>query len=142
MLSIEKETDRSNVSSIRASAYVALAVSIIFNTVALIAIRTVVGELQDLSMEISLGLLWLALTDIWFWVGGLSFVTGMYFWIISLKSIDLSLAYPTSSVSYVIIAVISYYVFQEPVTIARIVGMFLVIGGVVLLFEHQGRSSQ
>jgi multidrug transporter EmrE-like cation transporter len=135
MLSVSKKA------VVRVAPYVALAVSILLNTAALIAIRAAVGRLDTGAPSLSIDLLWKVLSDIWFWAGGLSFVAGMYFWIISLKTIDLSLAYPASSISYVLIAVVSYYFFNEPITIARITGMVLVIGGVVLLFEKQEAAS-
>lgn len=40
---------------------------------------------------------------------------------------------PINSVSYVISAILGYFAFHEPITVGKILGIFLIVAGVVLL---------
>jgi multidrug transporter EmrE-like cation transporter len=57
--------------------------------------------------------------------------TLMYFKV--LASLDLSLAYPTVSLGYVIVVLLSKILFKEPVSIARWAAVFIICAGVVLV---------
>lgn len=124
----------------KTTAYVALAISILLNSVAMVTLKFAVGSLDidDLSVAALLSLL----TNPWFFVGAGSFIVSLVFWIQSLKSINLSVAYPTSSTSYIAVAVISYFLFAEAVTATRIIGMVLIIGGVGLLYRPSSAQSE
>lgn len=67
------------------------------------------------------------------YVGGCLYVLGMVVWLVVLSRVDLSFAYPMLSVSYVLIMVISAYMFHEPITLNRVIGTFLIIGGVIFI---------
>ena len=61
---------------------------------------------------------------------GVSFVT----WALALTRIDLSLAYPSVSVSYIIIALASNRLFGEALPPGRWVGICVICAGVALLY--------
>jgi multidrug transporter EmrE-like cation transporter len=56
-------------------------------------------------------------------------------WLIILSRVDLSLAYPLISIGYIVIVILSKYLFDEPVTGMRIVGTLLVCAGVFFLLR-------
>lgn len=56
-------------------------------------------------------------------------------WLIILSRMDLSLAYPMISIGYILVVILSKYIFDEPVTPMRIVGTLLVCFGVFLLLR-------
>ena len=116
-------------------AYVALAVSVILNSAALLQIKMVVVNLpaQAEAHRFST-ILMSAAVDPFLWGAGSSFLAGMYFWVVSLKSLDLSLAYPTASISYIFIAITSHLIFGETLGASRIVGMLIIIAGVFVLY--------
>jgi multidrug transporter EmrE-like cation transporter len=105
------------------------------NSVAVVVLRALVDAIAPGSAEVSLGFLLDALLHGLFWAGAGSFVAGIYFWVQALTLIPLSLAYPTAATSYVMIAFLSRYLFDEPLTINRVLGMVLIIGGVALLYR-------
>jgi drug/metabolite transporter (DMT)-like permease len=51
-------------------------------------------------------------------------------WIWVVRYFKLSLAYPFISITYVFILLISHYFFHEPLTVQKIIGAFLLVGGV------------
>ena len=58
---------------------------------------------------------------------------GVVNWVFALRFVKLSVAYPLTSLNYVGILLGSYYFFNEAVTPGRIVGVFLVFIGVLLV---------
>jgi multidrug transporter EmrE-like cation transporter len=55
------------------------------------------------------------------------------FYILTLKEMPLSLAYPMMSITYIITVFTSYYLFQENITIQKIFGSIIILVGVYVL---------
>ncbi|MBN3960561.1 MAG: small multidrug resistance protein [Nostoc sp. NMS8] len=58
---------------------------------------------------------------------------GVVNWILALRSVKLSIAYPLTSLNYVGILFGSYYFFSEVITLTRIVGVLTIFMGVLLV---------
>ncbi len=54
-------------------------------------------------------------------------------WMIVLSRVEVSWAYPMVSISYVIVMAASYFLFQEDVDLARIMGTLIICVGVFLV---------
>ncbi|MFN6517296.1 MAG: DMT family transporter [Nostoc sp. CreGUA01] len=54
-------------------------------------------------------------------------------WILALRSVKLSIAYPVTSLNYVGILLGSYYFFNEVITLTRILGVLTIFAGVLLV---------
>jgi multidrug transporter EmrE-like cation transporter len=67
--------------------------------------------------------------------GFLFYLVSAASWLIILSRVDLSFAYPMISIGYIVIVVLSKYIFNEPVTTLRIAGTLLVCAGVFLLLR-------
>ena len=67
--------------------------------------------------------------------GFLLYLVSAASWLIILSRVDLSFAYPMISIGYIVIVVLSKYMFDEPVTTMRIAGTLLVCAGVFLLLR-------
>jgi undecaprenyl phosphate-alpha-L-ara4N flippase subunit ArnE len=63
------------------------------------------------------------------------FAGGVFFWLYALARIDLSLAYPTVSSSYIVIAVASLLLFNEKIPPTRWVGMGIIIVGIIVMYR-------
>jgi len=61
------------------------------------------------------------------------FFVSSVLWIVALRTINLSLAYPMVALSYIIIFVGSYYLFGEPLSFRHWLGALLIVGGIVLI---------
>ncbi len=57
------------------------------------------------------------------------------FYIFSLKKIELSVAYPTISISYIFIIFLSHFIFGESLTTYKILGSILIALGVSLMWK-------
>jgi multidrug transporter EmrE-like cation transporter len=70
----------------------------------------------------------------WPVLGGLfSYALSSLFWLLTLKKMNLSVAYPMVSLSYVIVAVASYYLFNEPLSGMKWAGLAFVLVGVCFI---------
>jgi multidrug transporter EmrE-like cation transporter len=67
--------------------------------------------------------------------GFLFYLVSAASWLIILSRVDLSFAYPMISIGYIVIVILSKYMFDEPVTTMRIAGTLLVCAGVFLLLR-------
>lgn len=61
----------------------------------------------------------------------LTFMGGVL-WMLTLSKLDISFAYPFTSLGYVIVLISSYFLFGEPVNMYKIVGTVLVVAGLIV----------
>lgn len=69
--------------------------------------------------------------------GIFSYGIGMILWIMVLSKLKLSVAYPALSFGYVLVIIISWKFLGESLTPLKIVGAFLIIFGIALIFKFQ-----
>ena len=65
--------------------------------------------------------------------GFVCFAVSSIFWLVVLSRIDISLAYPLVSIAYVVVAIFSYFVFKENVSLIRWLGIIVICVGVYLV---------
>lgn len=117
--------------------YISLALSIILNASALLLLKkTAMGELQTAIESRHIGTIARVAMNPAFLLAVLLFGVGVFFWMFALARIDLSLAYPTVSSSYVVIALASLYLFDEKITATRWLGMGIVILGIIVMYRR------
>ncbi len=54
-------------------------------------------------------------------------------WLLTLSRVDVSLAYPMTSLGYVFTAVVGYYILQENMNLTRVFGILVIMIGVYLV---------
>jgi drug/metabolite transporter (DMT)-like permease len=123
--------------------YGALAISIVLNSATLVLLKAValthMGEAQLVSL---LPRLVAVALDPLFLSAVAAFLAGIYFWIVALRRIALSLAYPSVSVSYILIAVLSWKLFSERIGSLAWAGILLTVIGVTLMFLTEGKTGR
>ncbi|MEK3725858.1 EamA family transporter [Paenibacillus sp. FSL H8-0034] len=63
----------------------------------------------------------------------MSLMVQAFFWHLTLKRIELSVAYPSTSIVFIFIIFISYYVFKEDISINNLMGIAIMMVGVIVL---------
>ena len=63
------------------------------------------------------------------------YIISAFFWIIALSRVDLSYAYPILSIGYILIMLLSYWLFQENLSTLRVLGTLTVVIGLCLIFK-------
>ena len=117
--------------------HLALAAAILCNSASLVLFKmgindsAVSGKLDKIDN-------WLHL------VGNGYFILGVVFFVIAsvsaifaLSTIDLSLAYPTWSCSYVIVAIMSVILLKEAIPIQRWIGIGVIIIGILIMYMRK-----
>jgi len=66
-------------------------------------------------------------------IGLVFFGSSFLLWVKVLTDSELSYAYPMVSLGYVVVAVLSYFLFHESFTFNKIFGMMLIIAGVLAI---------
>ncbi len=56
-----------------------------------------------------------------------------FIWIMSLKVVPLSVAYPFMSLSYPLILLVSYFMFDEAITLNRVLGTLFIVSGILFV---------
>ena len=68
-------------------------------------------------------------------VGLAFYAVSAVLYVIALRRIPVSLAFPSVSISYAVIAVLGYFLWAEPVGWPQVAGIALICTGVVLLYR-------
>jgi len=61
------------------------------------------------------------------------YVFSVMLWLLVLSRLPVSVAYPMVSIGYILNAIMAYYLFAEPLSSMRILGIFIIIAGVYLV---------
>lgn len=86
-----------------------------------------------LSLDQTLSILWKMVTNPYVILGLGIYVMGTVFWLTALSRVDLSYAYPFASISYVIMLLASWQLFNENISLMRLAGSVVIILGVILI---------
>jgi small multidrug resistance pump len=106
--------------------YAALAVSILVGVAGQILLKTGSARTSDVMGQ---------LVDPFTLLGLAAYGIGAFFYIAAIKKIPISLAFPSVSLSYVLVAFIAHYAWGEPLGLPQIGGIALIAGGILLLHQ-------
>jgi multidrug transporter EmrE-like cation transporter len=124
--------------------FLLIAFSVVLGVAGQIALKYGVGAtsaktssriVQSLDPRSVLNFLESAATNKFVILGFVLYLVSAASWLIILSRVDLSFAYPLISIGYIIIVVLSRFIFNEPVTSFRVAGTLLVCAGVFLLLR-------
>lgn len=90
-----------------------------------------VGSLPDASFAKMLFLMKL-LFDPFILSGFISAFIASFFWMAAMTKFDLSFAYPFMSGSFVLVFFFSVFLFHEPVTWEKVIGLLLIVAGIAV----------
>jgi multidrug transporter EmrE-like cation transporter len=77
-----------------------------------------------------------AYLDPWIISGFLAAFLASVFWAITLTKFELSFAYPFTSLSFVLVLFLSFFLFKESISINKLIGVFLILGGVYIISRN------
>jgi len=64
--------------------------------------------------------------------GFLSAFVASLFWMAAMTKFNISYAYPFMSLSFVLVFLLSVFLFQEPVTLKKVIGLALIVSGIIV----------
>lgn len=89
-----------------------------------------------LSFDQLLPTIWKMATNLYVLIGFLILLGSNVFWLAALSRVELSYAYPFVSISYVIMLVASWIMFDEKITLSRLLGTIVIGIGILLIYRN------
>jgi drug/metabolite transporter (DMT)-like permease len=113
-------------------------VSVFFSTVGQLLLKSGMNKLGSVTLSLNqlFPILWRMATNPGVFFGLALYLVGTIFWLAALSRVDLSYAYPFASLSYVVMLFASWMMFDEKITLARIVGTIVICVGVLLIYRN------
>lgn len=90
-----------------------------------------VGELPELTID-KIMFLTKLLFDPWIFSGFFAAFIASFFWMATMTKFDLSFAYPFMSGAFVLVFILSVFLFQEIVTWQKVIGLLFIVIGIVI----------
>jgi multidrug transporter EmrE-like cation transporter len=108
---------------------------VLLNVAAQLSLKVGMGKIGhfDLTFADSLPILWQILTSFWIIIGIAIYIISLLVWFFVLSRVEVSIAYPLTSLGYVLSAIFAYYLLGEHVTILRVVGICIILVGVFVV---------
>lgn len=75
----------------------------------------------------------LCISNLYFWLGFLCYAISILSWIFILGKMSVSLAYPFLSFGFVLSMILAYFLFGEPITATKVMGIGLICFGLFTL---------
>lgn len=116
--------------------FVLLAVAIAFNAVGQLSLkRATMGHAPGASpREVFL--------SPWFIGGGASLGLSMILWVMVLRRVPLTIAHPLTGAVFLIVPVASHFLWGEPLTSTRMIGIAIIVFGIALVARGAVPSGQ
>lgn len=107
--------------------------SVFLNCLAQVFMRKGMLIVGKLSLSCVLESLPVLIINVWLWLAFVCYGVSVILWMVVLSKVEVSLAYPLSSVGYVITLVIGYLFMNESLDIYKIFGIAVIMFGVALV---------
>lgn len=108
-------------------------IGIVLLCVAMISSGQILFKMAAVSINENLSTGFMSILNQHLIAGLFIYVLATALWIYLLRSVALSVAYPFMALSFLIVPVVSYYFFNEPLSLKVIIGGALVIVGVCII---------
>lgn len=114
--------------------YVYIAATIVFTVYGQLILKWRIGKYGQMPEQLLGKILFFAkvFLDPFILSGILAAFIASVAWMAAMSRFDLSKAYPFMSLNFVIVLVLSYFIFSESITIPKVVGMALIVAGTMV----------
>lgn len=108
---------------------------VLLNAVAQLALKASVSEtgIINLDMQSLLATAGSLAANVWLWLGLVCYAISVVVWLLALSRVDVSIAYPMLSIGYIVNAIAAWQLFGEPMNLAKVAGIGIIIVGVYVL---------
>jgi drug/metabolite transporter (DMT)-like permease len=118
-------------------AIIYILISVVGSALGMLLLKKGMNSMGPITLTINQlpAVLWKMATNLNVFLGLVIYLIGTVFWLAALSRVDLNFAYPFASLNYIVILVASWIMFDEKITLTRIIGT-MVIGVVVFLISR------
>jgi drug/metabolite transporter (DMT)-like permease len=117
------------------TAIVYILISVVGGAIGQILLKHGMNQMGPVTLSSNqfLSIIWQMGTNLYVFVGLGIYVLSVIFWLAALSRVDLSYAYPFASLSYLVMLTASWGIFDEKISLMRILGTCVVCIGVLLI---------
>jgi drug/metabolite transporter (DMT)-like permease len=113
-------------------------ISVVASIIGQLLLKVGMNKIGSITLNASqfLSTSWKMATNPYVFIGLVIYLAGTVFWLAALSRVDLSYAYPFASLSYVVMLVASWMMFDEKITLGRLLGTLVIGIGVFLISRN------
>jgi multidrug transporter EmrE-like cation transporter len=108
---------------------------VLFNAAGQLALKAGAEKIGYLNIHSNFLLSLKAALNFPIFIGLFCYAISVGIWVIALSRVQVSIAYPMLSIGYIVVSLLAYVYFNEPITLAKFVAMLVIIFGVYLLSQ-------
>jgi drug/metabolite transporter (DMT)-like permease len=119
------------------TAIIYILISVLTSTVGQLLLKKGMNNVGSITLSWGqlVSTLWTIVINPYVFIGLVIYLAGTVFWLAALSRVDLSYAYPFASLGYVIMLVASWLMFDEKITLSRLLGTVIIGIGVLLIYR-------
>ena len=106
---------------------------VILNAFGKILLKSGANIIGPITYESNISEVLISSFNIYIVLGLLSYFLSVSAWVVALSRVDVSIAYPMLSFGYVIVTILAWIIFNEPISIMKITALAIIIFGIALL---------
>ena len=117
-------------------AYFLFALTLILQPVSQILERkgmSQIGKISDIGQMLNIHTILSIITNPYILVGVFLSACGLALWLIVLSSFKVSYIYPFGAIGYIVLALLSFWILHESISVFNWTGIMLIVGGAFLL---------
>ena len=120
------------------TAIIYILISVLASTVGQLLLKKGMNSIGSVTLSLNQlpSVLWQMATNLNVFIGLAIYFGGTIFWLAALSRVDLSYAYPFASLSYMVMLVASWLMFDEKITLSRLLGTVVIGIGVLLIYRN------
>lgn len=107
--------------------------SILLNCLAQLLIKKAMLQMGEITVFQIFDNFYKFVTNIWLWFAVVALGLSLLLWIVVLSKVEVSYAYPFTSLGFVLLLITGYFCFNETVNLMRIFGVILISIGVLII---------
>ncbi len=107
--------------------------SVLLNAIAQLLIRKGMLCIGAVGVTNFIENIWAMVTNLWLWGAMACYAVSILMWMSVLSKVEVSFAYPFLSIGYIFAAVFGYMLFNEDLSMTRILGIIVICIGVILI---------
>jgi uncharacterized membrane protein len=119
------------------TALIYILISVVTSAVGQILLKIGMNNMGSITLRLDdlVSVVWRMVTNPYVFIGLAIYLAGTVFWLAALSLVDLSYAYPFASLTYVIMLAASWLIFDEKISLGRLLGTAVIGIGVLLIYR-------
>jgi multidrug transporter EmrE-like cation transporter len=119
-------------------AVIYILISVVTSTIGQLLLKKGMNSMGSITLSTSqlISTSWKMATNPYVFLGLVIYLAGTVFWLAALSRVDLSYAYPFASLSYIVMLVASWMLFDERITLGRLLGTVVIGIGVLFIYRN------